>query len=94
MTKKQNTLVFILCGTVVSIIITLVLAIFFFVLTYLCLQNNEDLFSMVVPFTVVIALFLGMFLYQKLAMFVISHFTLEDKLDPLFKSKKKRNRLD
>lgn len=92
MTKKQNTFVFILVGTVVSIILTLVLGVVLFLITYMILKNDMELFAVIVPFTVVLALFLSIFIYQKLVMVVITKFHLEDKLDPLFTKKNKNKK--
>lgn len=85
MTKKGNSILFIVVGTIVNVIILLSLLFAFIVLDAVIFKNNNDngaaIFFIVGIFA---SLFLGMFIYQKLATWVIVHFNLEDKLDPLF----------
>jgi membrane protein YdbS with pleckstrin-like domain len=47
-------------------------------------------FAISLMFIVVVALFLGMFLYQKIVQWVMVKFNLEDKLDPIFGKKYKK----
>lgn len=93
MTKKQRTLLFILGGTVVSVFITLLLVFLFFLGTIYFLKDSPEAVGKVFPFIFISAVILGMIIYQKLVKFVIVKYNLEDKLDPLFASKRK-NRLD
>jgi len=91
MTKKQNTLVFILVGTVCNILLTLILIIIFTLVGGVILKEN---LGTALPFLFIAALILGMFLYQKIANFFIKKLKLEEKMDPIFSSKHRRNRLD
>lgn len=92
--KTANSILFIICGTLVSILLFFVLAIALFALCYLiCFiwLKSPDAFLIACMISVIAALFLGMLIYQKLVVWVITKFHLEDKLDPLFgKNKKKR----
>ncbi|HPX25807.1 MAG TPA: leader peptide processing enzyme [Treponemataceae bacterium] len=89
MTNKQRTIIFILAGTVVSVLITLILVVVFFLGTIYFLKDNPETVGRVFPFVFLAAIVLGMFIYQKIVKFVITKFKLEDKLDPLFGPKKK-----
>ncbi|MFI3257709.1 MAG: leader peptide processing enzyme [Spirochaetales bacterium] len=91
MTKKQNTILFIVLGTVANIILTLVLITVAIILCSLIFKENA---GTIIPFVFVVALIGGMFIYQKLANIVIKKFNLEEKMEPIFKSKHKRTRLD
>lgn len=93
MTNKQRSIIFIIAGTLVSVIITLILVIGLFVVTIYLLKDAPDNIGKVFPFVFITAIVLGMFIYQKLVKFVIKKFNLEDKLDPLFGPGRK-NRLD
>ena len=50
-------------------------------------EPNVNGFAISLMFIIVLALFLGMFLYQKIVQWAFNKFNLEDKLDPLFKKK-------
>lgn len=91
MTKKQNTLVFILVGTLGNILLTFILIVILTLLGGLLFKENV---GTALPFIFIAALIGGMFLYQKIANRIIKKFNLEDKMAPLFGSKYKRNRLD
>lgn len=93
MTNKQRTVIFILAGTLVSVLITLILVVVFFLGTIYFLKDSPDNIGKVFPFIFLAAIVLGMFLYQKIVKFVITKFKLEDKLDPLFGPRRK-NKLD
>lgn len=89
--KTRNSIIFILCGTIVSIILFMLIA---FVLGALCWLifffwlKNPSLMMISWMICVIAALFLGMLIYQKLVNYVIAKFHLEDKLDPIFGKKK------
>lgn len=85
MTKKQNTLVFILIGTIVNVVFSILLIIGFMIIGLTFLKQYA---TFVMPIAFIAGMLLGMFAYQKLAKFVIVHFHMEDKLDPLFTAKR------
>ncbi len=94
MTKKQNTVLFILLGTIGNILITVFFLVLFTILGGLILKDN---LAMMIPFIFLLAVVLGMIIYQKIATLIIKKWNLEEKLEPLFVSKynkKKRNPLD
>lgn len=95
MTNKQNSIVFIIVGTIVEVLLTLILMAIFFIIDVLIFKENPDVFYILMMVFAFGAIGLGMFIYQKIANFVIAKYKLEDKLDPLFMSRfKKKNRLD
>ena len=89
MTKKQNTILFILVGTIVSILITVLIIA---VLILLLVTLLPSLFQSVFPFIFIIGVLLGMIIYNKLATFIITKFNLEDKIEPLFPNRKKSSK--
>lgn len=86
MTKKQNTLVFIIAATIFNILLTLVLLL---LLTIGALLIFKEKISVILPFLFIFAIILGFILYQKITKIVIKKFNLEEKLDPIFTSRKK-----
>jgi amino acid permease len=91
MTNKQRTLIFIAVGTIISIILTLIILILLILVGSLLLKERIANF---LPLVLMIAIFLSLFVYQKLTVFVVQKWNLEDKLDPLFKSKKRHKPRD
>lgn len=91
MTNKQRTLIFILLGTIVSIVLTLIILMLLILVGSLLLKERIANF---LPLVLMIAIFLSLFVYQKLTVFVVQKWNLEDKLDPLFKSKKRHKPRD
>lgn len=95
MTNKKNTLIFIVAGTIVNVIILLALLFAFVVLDAVLFKNNDNGAAVFLIVGILASLFLGMFIYQKLATWVITKWHLEDKLDPLFAARTmKKNRFD
>lgn len=90
MNKRLNSVIFILCGTLVNV----VLSVAFMAALIILALRFRDFFGQAITVVVIIAFFLGiilaMFVYQKLAAWVIARFGLEDKLGPLFKYRGKR----
>lgn len=90
MTKKGNTILFIVVGTLVNVILTLTIAACLMLFSLMLFKNNESAFMIAFGVSLMGSMFLSMFLYQKLAMWVIEKFNLSSKLDPLFVRKKKQ----
>ena len=95
MTKKGNSIVFILCGTLLSIVIFFAIAgILLYLAGFLFIklpaEPNVNGFAISLMFIIVLALFLGILLYQKIVQWAFNKYNLEDKLDPLFKKKYKK----
>lgn len=96
MTNKKNTIIFIIAGTIVNVIILLALLLIFVIFAAKVFGNtNPQAAGGVLIVGIIVSWLLGMFLYQKLATWVIKKWNLEDKLDPLFASRTmKKNRFD
>ena len=91
MNKKLNTVIFVIVGTLVNIILAIAFVVILVVLAGFARDFIGPAKSVVLPFIVFLGIFLSMMLYQKLTMWVIKRFNLEDKLDPLFVSKRRKN---
>jgi hypothetical protein len=87
MTKKQNTIVFILLGTLANVIISMAIITGLLVVSMLTLKERS---VYALPFLVIGGIILGMFVYKKLTTLVVTKFNLEDKLDPLFMRSRRR----
>lgn len=95
MNKKMNTLVFILVGTLVNILLAgIFIGSLLFLISLLVPLMGEQVGSLV-PFAFVGGIILAMLVYQKLTKWVIDRYDMNDKLDPLFTSRRKnKKRLD
>ncbi|MBO4726831.1 MAG: leader peptide processing enzyme [Spirochaetaceae bacterium] len=91
MTKKQNTIVFIIVGTLVSVILTILIGGILILLSLLLFKENQNAFMIAFAVSLIGSMFLSMLVYQKLVYWVIKKFNLGDKLDPLFVKKQKKN---
>lgn len=89
MTNKQRTMLFIFFGTIVSVILTILFIFLLMMLGSLIMKENVLNF---LPLILMLAILLSMIIYQKLTVFVIAKWNLEDKLDPIFKTKKRKPR--
>ena len=87
MNKRLNTVLFILAGTIVNVIFAI-----FFVLVLLLILGNvgpflgKDKISILILFCIIAGILISMIVYQKLSVWVIKKFNIQDKLDPLFTS--------
>lgn len=95
MTKKGNSILFIICGTILSIVLFFAIAGILLILCGLIFiklpaEPMISAFTISLMFVVVLSMFLGMLLYQKIVQWAFNKFNLEDKLDPLFKKKYKK----
>jgi len=90
MTNKQNTIVFIIVGTIVSVILTILIGGALILLSLLIFKNNQQAFMIAFAVSLIASMFLSMLVYQKLVIWVINKFKLGDKLDPLFVRKQKK----
>ncbi len=86
MTKTQNTVLFLILGTLANIIVTIMLIVLFTVLAGFVLKEN---IGPALPVIFILAVVAGMVIYQKTTKFIIAKYNLEDKMTPLFGSKKK-----
>lgn len=81
MTKKQNTIVFLIISTLANILLTLILLI---ALSLLAIAVLKDKTPAALPVVFIAALGLGILIYHKVLGIIIKKWNLEDKLDPLF----------
>ena len=91
MGKKLNTAIFILAGTAVDIV--LIFAVFALLLALLCVCRAaipDEAMPLMLFAAVAVAFVIGMILYQRLALWVIKRFKLEDRLDPILKQRPPR----
>jgi hypothetical protein len=94
MNKKANSIVFILCGTLVNVLFSIICIVLLVILVAKFQPILGDTISMVLYIVALLGgWFLGMFAYQKLSKWVIAHFKLEDKLDPLFNFRSRKRKL-
>lgn len=91
MTKKQTTLVFLLAATIANIILILALLILFTIGGGLLFKEK---LGTALPFLFVAAIIAGMVIYQKAVKFIVKKFNLEEKMEPLFRGRGRRNPLD
>ena len=91
MTKKQTTLVFLLAATLANIVCILALLILFTIVGGLLFKER---IGTALPFLFIAALITGMVIYQKAVKFIVKRFNLDEKMDPLFRPRGKRNPLD
>jgi len=95
MNKKQNTILFIIIGTAVEVLISIILIIALFIASVYFTKNDQSKLQILIPVSVVCGVLGGMIIYQNLARWVINRFKMEDKLDPLLPQRfRKRNRKD
>ena len=90
MTKKQNTIVFIIVGTLVSVLLTILIGGTLILLSLLIFKENQNAFMVAFAVSLLGSMFLSMLTYQKLVFWAIKKFNLSDKLDPLFVKKQKK----
>ncbi len=89
MNKKLNTAIFIIAGTIVDVILAFIFASALLLLLYACRGLiPQTAMSLMVPVAVVAGIIIAMLIYQRLAAWVIEKFNLEDKLSPIFKTRK------
>lgn len=95
MTKKQNTILFILIGTIVEVILAVLFIIILVVASVYFTKGNQSTLSVLFPVCMICGVLAGMIVYQRIAYWVIVKFNLEDKLDPLlpqkFRGKKRKD---
>lgn len=93
MNKKLNTFIFIVVGTIVDFILAFIIAVALLTVLYFCRNLiPPNVISLMVPVAVIVGIIIAMLIYQRLAAWFIGKFNLEDKLSPIFKTK--RDRMD
>ena len=93
MGKKLNTAIFILAGTVADLLFIFAAAALLLALLYVCRGLIPDGAMPLMLLVAVLGSFvIGMIVYQRLALWVIKRFKLEDRLHPIFKQRPPRKR--
>lgn len=85
----MNTVLFVIAGTIVEVMLAIV-----FILTFFYVLNSlepmvGDKIGTFVPLALVGGVFLAMIVYQRLSRWVIEKYGLEDKMEPLFRLRRK-----
>jgi len=88
--KKTNTIIFVIIGTIVNVILAIIFVVALLVITSWAKDFIGNAKSAILPFIVFLGIFISMMVYQRLSAWVIKKFKLEDKLDPLFTSRRRR----
>jgi len=90
MNKKLNTVLFVVIGTLVNILLAIAFVVILLILASFAKQWIGPAKGAVLPFIVMLGIFIAMMVYQRLTTWVIKKFDLEDKLDPLFTSRRRK----
>lgn len=86
--KKINTIIFILCGTVVNLLLALICIMTLLVAVHwLVVFFGPNLRNMI-PLALIGGIIIAMIIYQRLTGWVVDRFHLQDKLTNLFPSRK------
>ncbi len=86
MTKTQNTILFLILGTLANIVLTVMLIIILTILGGFILKEN---LGTALPVIFILAVIGGMLIYQKSIKVILNKYNLESKMTPLFSKKKK-----
>ena len=91
MNKKLNTVVFVIVWTLVNVLLAIVFVVLLLLVAFTLAKDLiGPALGSVTPFLVFLGIFIAMMVYQKLSLWVIKKFDLEDKLDPLFVSRRRK----
>ncbi len=95
MTKRGNTILFMIVATIVNMAFLVFFFILFGVLVTLLMNSYPALQSSGFSFIVILlwfglSIFCSFFIYSRLVKFATAKFGLEDKLDPIFTPKRYR----
>lgn len=95
--KKTNTFLFMLIGTVVNIVLLLFFIVFGFVLLSVLaarVPSIADSLGILSILVLVLALVLSFLIYSRLLKWATKKYALEENLSPLFSSRKNRKRTE
>ena len=92
MSKKSNTLWFMLAATVLNILLMMVLFIICFILITRFVDPNSSLIPLWLGLTFLVSIGGSFFLYSRIIKWMNTKYHLEEKLGPIFGSKKKSDR--
>ncbi len=92
MNKKVNTIIFIVAGTLVNLLLAVCFILLLMVAVYkidaIWPGRGEPLF----PFVFIAGIIAAMIVYQRISHWVVEHFDLSDKLDPLVQIKRRHKK--
>ncbi len=86
MTKMQNTILFLVLGTIANVLLTIALIVLLTIVGGLILEEN---LGTILPFIFIAAVIASMMIYQKVAKIIIKKYRLEEKMVPLIRPKKR-----
>ena len=89
MTKRAFSWVFMICATLLNILLLGVLFLIFTVLAFLIAGENPTVAMIGIAVSFFLAIALSMFLYSKILNWAVKKWNLEDKMDPIFGKKKR-----
>ncbi len=92
MSKKMNTVWFMLAATVLNIVLMIVLFIICFVLITRFVDPNSSLIPLWLGLTFLVSIGGSFWVYSRVIKWMNNKFNLEDKLSPLFNRKRKPKR--
>lgn len=90
MNKKTFTVLFMLGATLLNIVLLGGIFLIGVLLTMFLGRNNPNVASIGIIVSFVAAIALSMFLYSKILQWAMVKFDLENKMDPIFSSRRKR----
>lgn len=94
MNKKANTILFMLIGTLASIIITILILLLLIFIVVKVFTGNQEAMGIAISIAVIASMILGAVIYQFGVKFVVKKFNMEDKLEPLFGRGSNRSKFD
>lgn len=90
MSKRTNTLLFMLGATVVNILLMMIIFMICFILLTRFVDPESSLVPLYLGLTFLISIGGSFFLYSRIIKFLNAKFDLENKLGPIFPSKRRK----
>ena len=90
MSKKSNTIFFMIGATFFNVILLAVIFLVGIMVTLLLAGENANVATAGLVISFVVAIALSMFIYSKVLNWVIKKWDLENKLDPIFTSRRRK----
>lgn len=90
MSKKSNTILFMIGATFFNVILLAVIFLAGIMVTLLLSGENANVATAGLVISFVVAIALSMFIYSKVLNWVIKKWDLENKLDPIFTSRRRK----
>ena len=90
MSKRTNTILFMLAATVVNILLMMIIFVICFILLTRFVDPESSLVPLYLGLTFLVSIGGSFFLYSKIIKLLNTKFDLESKLAPLFPSKRRK----